>query len=106
MSKVQEVLLKAKELIKDPANWMQGKFTNESRTCFCALGAVAVAKGCSFDVAYATTAAEVLKEAVSDHSSFDGPYKETFAVYNDASTHDEVMAAFDKAIQIAKQRDL
>ena len=40
--KTSEVLAKAKALIVDPENWMQGDYTDGNK-CFCSLGALAVA---------------------------------------------------------------
>lgn len=104
--KVSEVLTEAKALIVDPANWMQGDYTEvrEGRTCFCSLGAIATVmmsypeSGVTwFGESTATPAARALRSVVGSSVQM----HETFAPYNDSHTHSEVMEAFDKAIALA-----
>lgn len=101
--KTSEVLTKAKALIENPENWMQGDYSNKNGTCFCSLGAIAkVLDVCNFNdhVDHFTLA---LEEVVKDSEKFQTP-NENFAAYNDRSTHAEVMEAFDKAIALSLSR--
>lgn len=96
--KTSEVLTKAKTLIENPENWMQGDYT-DGKGCFCSLGAIA-----EWEVGFwkgESKAASVLLEVVSGSGLL--PH-DTFAVYNDRSTHAEVMEAFDKAIALSLSR--
>lgn len=97
-----EILIKAKELIQDPANWMQGDYTEErdGHTCYCALGAIGKVIGADWWSAVFNTQASKILQAVVSADIKEG---ETFAPYNDSHTHSEVMEAFDKAIERAKQ---
>lgn len=101
-----DVLVKAKQLIQDPLNWIQGNYTKmiDGRQCFCSLGAIARAAtpdgepvvwfGESVDTQVARLLLQVVGNAVLEGH--------TFAAYNDNHTHSEVMEAFDKAIELAK----
>lgn len=104
--KTSEVLIKAKELINTPDKWIKDQFeqVNNGSTCFCSLGALAqAAKPESEEHAQYTQmwdqnpAHMFLNLAVGRDVNF----SETFATYNDTHTHDDVMMAFDKAIEMA-----
>lgn len=105
--KVSEVLSKAKELIKDPANWIQGDYAGPDN-CFCALGAIGKVSMTDddgvtwFGEASSTPAGKLLRKVV-DRDVTEAGYSEstTFAVFNDNYTHAQVMEAFDKAIYTA-----
>lgn len=101
-----ELLVKAKEIIQDPAHWMQQDYSDhvedtELATCYCSLGALAKAKNPDqpdwFSIHH-HPAAVLLKESVGDAI----PEGSNFAYFNDERTHAEVMDAFDKAIEKAK----
>lgn len=101
--KTLDILVKAKELIQDPANWKQRTYTNHDQTCFCALAAIAKATNPeidfdmeSFELDWTNNPAEKLLSKAVNHGHT------TFARYNDDHTHAEVMEAFDKAIELAK----
>jgi hypothetical protein len=101
-----ETLKAAKDLIKDPAKWVQGQFekTQEDGTvCYCALGAISKVMGVSNspNTLAATLLREVELSAVRKLGSRE--VWSSFAVFNDNHTHTEVMEAFDKAIVLAKQ---
>lgn len=101
--KTSEVLTKAKALIENPENWIQGDYSSKSGTCFCSFGAVAkVLNVCNFS-SHVDHHAFALKEVVQDSEKFETP-SENFAAYNDRSTHAEVMEAFDKAIALSISR--
>lgn len=107
--KTSEILIKAKCLIDEPVKWMQGDYT-DGENCFCALGALAAVVGIEIESAgdysgdkRTVNAAKTLKEVVASSDRFQTP-NENFAAYNDRSTHQEVMEAFDKAILLSLQR--
>lgn len=106
-----EVLKKAREIIAKEENWAQHVFAaNEkgesvpdysSDACkFCSLGAISKAVGSDDEyhitnfVTY-TNAKRLLMSAIDEH----------IAVFNDTHTHEEVIAAFDKAIEIGEHRE-
>ena len=91
--KTSEILIKAKEVIVDPANWTQGQYarnsnmditsaTDENATCFCSIGALLRIGGFNCD----------LRMQLSQYA--DG----NIAEYNDTHTHEQVMEVWDKAI--------
>lgn len=43
MSDVLTVLRGAREMLEPPGAWIQGRYCNDDRTCFCILGALGVA---------------------------------------------------------------
>jgi hypothetical protein len=110
--KTSEVLTKAKELIATPDKWYQGDYTNNNG-CFCALGAIGEVslKSDSVDVWYYGFASEskagTLLRKVVDSYMIENGYRDstTFAVFNDNNSHDDVMSAFDKAIELAKAEE-
>ncbi|MBC2806577.1 hypothetical protein C3Y94_025845 [Rhizobium ruizarguesonis] len=104
---VHEVLTKAQNLIRDPKNWMQGWFARDEHgmglpngadtraTCFCSMGALQRAvylRSPLFDNAYLALAAAAYELSTEDM---------TVPVYNDRHTHEEVMAMWDRAKEIA-----
>lgn len=108
--KTSEILIKAKELIANPVYWTQGDYSKEVNgvTCFCSLGAIGqvLFKDLDSGVTWygevtGTQAADLLKAVVGCEIRTG----ETFAPYNDSHTHDEVMEAFDKAIDLAKAKE-
>ena len=105
MQSATEILIAARELIADPAHWTQtfyardadGIFTDvldEAACKFCGYGAVLRATN-SHDWTDASVRAAFLLERVV------GP---SFASWQDARkrTHSEVLAAFDRAIELAR----
>jgi hypothetical protein len=87
---VVEVLQKARALIEKPENWTQGEFkTTDGR--FCSVGALNEAcPGCN----------DVWERAYDPLQSVAGGG--SVSAFNDTHTHAEVLAAFDKAIELAK----
>ena len=108
--KISDVLIKAKTLIQDPKNWTQGVLardnlyepvptTSRNAVCFCTYGAVGRV---------------LVLENSSQHDEVAGPLKKACAAisgssrvaeYNDTHTHPEVLALFDKAIELAKESE-
>lgn len=105
---VLEVLTKAREAIDEPHKWSQGAFFRNDKgvvvggldkaTCFCAVGAIqSVVKLPSVlsRAALRTLARGIGKEAKPLY----------ITTWNDRAerTYDDVIAAFDRAIEIAKE---
>lgn len=105
MSDVVDILTRARERINDPAKWHQGSFRDDDGMhsaddcAVCAVGALNWA-----DHGYP-------EPAWKDTDGFSAAYMvlrntltETIPGWNDAPTrtHAEVLAAFDKAIELAK----
>lgn len=100
--KTSEILIKAKALINNPDKWMQGDYT-DGNNCFCSLGAIAEVTGAYPCDVSNLKAAITLREVVADSDRFQAS-AENFAAYNDRSNHEEVMQAFDKAINLCVNR--
>jgi hypothetical protein len=103
--RVSEILIEAKRLISDPDNWLKQLFadaddpTSPHATKFCAAGAIHCAAG--IRMIYGSTplgvpAFEFLRQVIGGHFIGD---------WNDKHTHEEVMSAFDRAIELAKKRE-
>lgn len=95
-----DILKAARELIELPAGWSQGAYARDwtgravgllqPQACqFCSVGAVARIAGSDRTFSLSTTGA---MSALMDAMSGDIPR------FNDSHTHEEVLAAFDKAI--------
>jgi hypothetical protein len=97
----REVLVEARRLIEDPSNWSQRKFacTETGRSCgivspravaWCAEGAcVLAARRAQYGELYLI---DKLSEAIGNGS---------VSLFNDSSSHADVLAAFDRAIEAA-----
>lgn len=101
MNEVAKLLTAAKKLIEKPEHWTKGWFAKDERgtdtNCyspsavrFCSWGALRRA-GCET----LTQATEQLRLAMDIDIPPDG---EVIACFNDSHTHEEVLAAFDRAI--------
>lgn len=99
-----ETLVQAKALIADPKRWIKNDYeeldSNGDR-CFCSIGAIAHAADIDYGFAHACEAAQLLRFVAKDETGNDVD----FASYNDSHEHDEVMAAFDKAIAKATEKE-
>jgi hypothetical protein len=102
---VAEILKAAKAKISDPINWMQGYYArdingdellgNESgAVCFCGFGAIEAVTGIAHLGEGWPKAAENALHAAAGTN---------FPCFNDAHTHEEVLAVFDKAIELAEK---
>ena len=120
--KTSETLAKAKSLIADPAKWHKGDWVKPGdASCMCAMGAVALATdldfetsemtkviGSKFEFYLAAAVGYVIPESDQYRSNAPKPSivagSRRFALYNDRdyTTHEMVMAAFDKAIEMAQ----
>ena len=103
MDTVQQILIAARALIATPEKWTQGEsartsyglpcgFYADCADQFCMSGALE--RVCSGDRHRASVAGNYLRDAISASS---------FVNWNDAPerTHADVMAAFDRAIELA-----
>lgn len=101
---IAEILAAAKAKIDTPEKWTKGVGARDAggtavdpqeswAVCFCSLGAVGVATD---DITSYEACIGYLRRAIGDNPIID---------WNDAPyrTHAEVMAAFDRAIQLAKE---
>lgn len=106
MNEVKQVLIDAKALIANPANWTTGAAAttkdNEQVTiehkdavCFCTLGAVsrAIHNTGAVSAPLYRQSYDLLYSAVQKRVKFT-----SVASYNDGHTHQEVMELFDEAI--------
>jgi hypothetical protein len=84
----KEILIKARKLIEDPENWIQGRFYHEG--AYCGVGAL-VAAGASTS-----------EQPLESHPAYTRLLKvlnyPSFTVFNDTHTHTEVLEIFDRAI--------
>lgn len=107
--KASEILTKARELLSDEKRWTQGYYAlneyNAQReaedtdaVCFCSLGALAKVAGRSTGACYDNNGPDVdyLVKAVGGLSPVN------IVNFNDSHDHEEVLAAFDKAIKLAQ----
>lgn len=103
MTQVVKLLQDARNLISKPENWTQEDFAkkvdgsgtyyrNDEAVCWCSLGALTKVSPPVEDSQTKKHAKLLLREAM------DGP----IAMFNDSHTHEEVLAAWDKAIEAAK----
>ena len=105
-----DVLTKTRELLSDPERWTKGSMAKnasgctvrpdrEDAVCFCLDGALTRAAGGSGN-GY-PEATRILEETVSER-----PWAFCYVDWNDdaARTHAEVLAALDKAIDLARGR--
>lgn len=96
-----EILIKARELIADPAHWTQGELARNDvgayrhplaleAVCFCSIGALERAANGEYDDAYYQARARLR-----------GTLNRCIASFNDTHTHAQVLAKFDEAINHA-----
>lgn len=101
-----EVLIAARKLIEKPENWTQGVLArdidgeavyvyNSRAICFCSMGALYCAVG---EDDYLKT--DIIDDVAAILSSI--AQDDTVAGFNDNHTHAEVLALFDKAIEMEK----
>ena len=106
--KPSELLTKAKAVIADPKHWTKGSYAKDAKghstgpaksnaVCWCSAGALK--KVAHEEGTYSTRlmTARYLAE-VADDCGYSG-----IPGFNDGSSHEIVMKAWDKAIQLAKE---
>ena len=118
--KVSEVLIEARALIEDERSWTQGAYYRDAEgvdfadyrgstplmpTQYCSAGAVRWAAGCDspteVDSKTLLAAYKLLKRSARDTGRLSAGSWETVVAYNDAATHEQVLAVFDAAIAAA-----
>jgi hypothetical protein len=100
------VLRRARKLIESPKSWIQGSFVGKRKgvQCYCGLGALATAAGITAQPQHLPDG-KFPREYYTAHSLLNtaaGPAY--FPSFNDDedTTHADVLAAFDRAIALAK----
>ncbi len=104
----RQVLVAARALIADEANWGQGAAirNKNGRHAYCSIGAICVASGADYVTGYCN-----IDTMSAMHRAIDGlaaalPH-DAITDFNDTHTHAEVLAAFDRAIaSLAKPTDI
>ena len=97
--KTSELLIAAKAKIANPVNWIQGLYAADAKrertsptsveaVCFCSMGAV-------YSVESMKSLRRIAEIALDNFANDD------IVGYNDAHTHEQVMAVWDKAIAAA-----
>ena len=106
--KPSELLTKAKAVIADPKHWTQGRYAQDAKgystgpttpdaVCWCSLGALS-------KVAYEDSAHSSLLMTAGYLSRVSAEYGYNgIPDFNDDSSHETVMKAWDRAIQLAKE---
>ena len=103
MTQVVKLLKDARNLIAKRENWTQDNFAktadgngvyskSDEAVCWCSLGALTWVSLPDEDKQVRKLAKLLLRKAM------DSP----IAIFNDSHTHEEVLAAWDKAIELAK----
>lgn len=98
-----ERLRRAKASIDDPSKWGKG----DDRECLCALDALRVLEDeTDADVEVVIGIARLAKALPEDFLPDDSDWNHPVAQFNDApeTTHDDVMAMYDRAIDAAEGR--
>jgi hypothetical protein len=94
-------LIAAKALIDTPDKWLRGQLADRADTCFCAFGAAQFGPSRSWSDGKDTAATLALIAALPEPGG--ERRKHPLAMFNDdpATTHADVMALFDRAIEAA-----
>lgn len=100
MADLIAIMDKAQNLIRDPARWTQGEFheIRDGVDCYCSLGAIEVFT--QTDLITYHKIRRLLGDVVRE---LDGELT-GIAMYNDIHTHEEVMAVWDKAKELAREQ--
>lgn len=94
--KSSELLIKAKAVISDPANWTQNAFARDKEGMALAGGYDPVAVcWCSFGAAEKVVEKDYYDAIIEKPFSY---FKRNIAQYNDDNSHKVVMAMWDEAI--------
>lgn len=109
--KPSEILRAAKAKIENPKHWTQGAYYRDENgheaysmhhgVCFCSYGALRVAN--NRDTDYKLVGAEYLWKAIEMVSNGSEVY--SIDQYNDSHSHSEVMAMWDRAIELAEAEE-
>lgn len=101
-----EILRVAREKISAPKHWTKGEYARDGHgkpvfsqspdaVCWCARGAIYAADPDDKD----RLSHRFLREAIQEQAGHD-----SIVGFNDGTRHDRVLAAFDRAIQLAEAR--
>lgn len=111
----KDVLTAARAVIDTPEKWYQGDWCNDDYTCFCSMGAIAVALGQEMDAIQAGNGSACDNVVLSPATRFlerylrdkDIPEWYSIAGFNDATDTDHalVMTIFDSAIAEAEKQN-
>lgn len=115
--KTSEILIKAKEVIVNPENWIQnyyaynkngspvGRGTHPDAVCFCSVGALQKVVGSNVpdNASEEFLNSNKIRELTKVLGEAAG---ETITEYNDSHTHSAVMEVWDKAIELSLQNEL
>lgn len=107
--KTSEILIRARDLIADPARWTQKSSARDAQgsrvnafantaTCWCSDGALVKATDWPTGYEAYGRSSRVLRETVA------GMGLDSYVDFNDTHTHAEVMTLFDTAIATAQAR--
>ncbi len=113
MKSTLEILTEARELISDPERWLQGRTAADARgvdvapnspkaVCWCSLGALA--KVIDVNSSGLLTGHENANDALCEMANAMSVVPSVW-IFNDAHTHDQVLAAWDQAIADRKLRE-
>ncbi len=103
---IKSTLQAARDLITDPKAWIKGDYARSEQgltlyspshpdaACFCAIGALARASGMSAGQVEQSDLAAALNLAMGRIP------QASVANLNDSSTHEEILAIFDRAIEV------
>jgi len=91
-------LIKTKELINTPDKWIQNLYSNEAHTKFCMLGAL---MEILTDQNYASVGKSLEYNCMFEACDEDPVYQ-----FNDTHSHEEVMEAMNRAIDISIRNSL
>lgn len=113
---ISQILISAKVVIEKPENWTRGWFARDAENnpvhsaernavCFCSLGAVR-------KVMFGPESTEPCRDKTYNLivNLMDDVVRDTFnecnvPTFNDNTTHEEVLKMFDKAIEVAKEKE-
>lgn len=102
---VAEQLIAAKNLIQNPKNWIKGNF--RVGDAYCASGALIEVIGMDnhrYHIETETAAYQTLNDVIPEAQV--PAFLHKVNAFNDSSTHEEVLEAFDRAIALAVSRGI
>ncbi len=109
--KPSELLTKAKAVIADPKHWAQGQYAKDAKgystgpaepyaVCWCSLGAL---EKVAYEEEDLPTYSDTRLAAMRYLAEVSAECGYSITDFNDNSSHEAVMRAWDKAIKLAKE---
>jgi hypothetical protein len=96
----REILVTARRKIENPINWCRGSFSNAGQA-YCAVGAVRLSDPeCNGWVLCESKVERFLRKTVRQLTNGENDH---VGMYNDNHTHAEVLAMFDRAIELCNE---